>query len=106
MCQSCKKEIEVFAEPEFFVCSACRDWHEESRKIYINENQSVRKRKEVIPASLRWSVFERDNFTCQNCGSRKNLTIDHVVPESKGGGLTMDNTQTLCKSCNSRKGAK
>lgn len=63
-------------------------------------------KKEQIPNNLRWAVWERDNFTCLNCGSRKNLTIDHIYPESKGGKLTMENSQTLCKPCNSRKGAR
>jgi hypothetical protein len=62
--------------------------------------------KKAIPGNFRWSVFERDQFTCQKCGSHRNLTVDHIVPESKGGELTMDNAQTLCKSCNSRKGAR
>ena len=61
-------------------------------------------RKEAIPLSLRWEVWERDNFTCQICGSRQYLTIDHIVPESKGGKTEKDNLQTLCKACNSRKG--
>jgi len=63
-------------------------------------------KKASIPDDFRWAVFERDNFTCKHCGSRRNLTVDHIRPESKGGALTMDNAQTLCKSCNSRKGAR
>jgi hypothetical protein len=62
--------------------------------------------KQNIPDDFRWAVFERDNFTCQKCGSRRFLCVDHIHPESKGGKLTMDNAQTLCKTCNSRKGAR
>ena len=57
-----------------------------------------------IPATLRWEVWERDNFTCRGCGSRHFLTIDHVIPRCKGGPDTKENLQTLCGSCNSRKG--
>lgn len=57
-----------------------------------------------IPNTIRWAVWERDNFTCQECGTRKNLTIDHIYPESKGGDLSLDNLQTLCHKCNSSKG--
>lgn len=59
-----------------------------------------------ITEFLRWAVFERDNFTCKKCGSRSRLTADHILAESKGGEATMENLQTLCRSCNSRKGAK
>ena len=60
----------------------------------------------TIPLSLRWEVWERDNFTCKNCGLRRNLTIDHIIPVSKGGETKKDNLQTLCKHCNSAKGTK
>ena len=66
----------------------------------------VENKKANIPDSFRWAIFERDNFTCQNCGSRRRLTVDHIHPESKGGALTTENAQTLCRSCNSRKGAR
>lgn len=62
--------------------------------------------KKAIPESIRWAVWERDNFTCKLCGSRKNLEIDHIHPESKGGETTIENCQTLCKRCNRSKGAR
>lgn len=68
-----------------------------STEIYI---------KEKIPVEIRWKIWGKDNFTCKCCGIRKNLTIDHIVPEIKGGNLSLDNLQTLCKSCNSKKNTK
>lgn len=56
-----------------------------------------------VPDSLRWEVFERDDFRCRECGSRRRLQADHIQPRSKGGLTTFDNLQTLCISCNSRK---
>lgn len=55
----------------------------------------------------RNNVFLRDNYTCQYCikqMSRVNLTIDHVLPRSLGGGTSWDNVTTACMSCNSNKG--
>lgn len=62
--------------------------------------------KGAIPLDLRWDVWERDNFTCQECGARRRLSVDHVIPESAGGPTVFDNLQTLCVSCNSQKGAR
>ena len=63
----------------------------------------------------RNNVFLRDDFTCQlqmtnRCKERKgkakitDLTIDHVVPRSKGGGTSWTNVCTSCKECNASKG--
>ena len=52
----------------------------------------------------RRAVFARDNWTCQYCGARSNLTVDHVVPRSKGGGSTWENIVASCAPCNRRKG--
>lgn len=42
---------------------------------------------------------------CQRCGKKKNLTIDHIIPESKGGSrLSKSNWQVLCRYCNGYKG--
>jgi 5-methylcytosine-specific restriction endonuclease McrA len=58
---------------------------------------------------LRWRILARDNYTCQHCGAtgaRAELTIDHITPVSVGGTNAESNLQTLCRSCNSRKGAR
>jgi 5-methylcytosine-specific restriction endonuclease McrA len=52
----------------------------------------------------RRAVFARDNWTCQYCGSRQQLTVDHVIPRSKGGPSTWDNIVAACAPCNRRKG--
>src|SRR5437764_7556109 len=52
----------------------------------------------------RRAVFARDEWTCQYCGSQANLTVDHVIPRSKGGGSSWDNIVASCAPCNRRKG--
>lgn len=57
----------------------------------------------------RKNVFIRDSWTCQYCGcggNTRTLTIDHVMPRSRGGGNTWDNVVAACGKCNHRKGAK
>ena len=52
----------------------------------------------------RRAVFARDGWSCQYCGSRSSLTVDHVIPRSKGGPSTWDNIVASCAPCNRRKG--
>jgi 5-methylcytosine-specific restriction endonuclease McrA len=55
----------------------------------------------------RKEVFIRDNYTCQYCGLRtRDLTLDHVVPRSKGGPHTWENLVSACRGCNHKKGGK
>lgn len=51
------------------------------------------------------NVFIRDNYECVYCGDtdRKTLTLDHVVPQSKGGPNSWSNLVTACKPCNNEK---
>jgi 5-methylcytosine-specific restriction endonuclease McrA len=56
------------------------------------------------PAFTRFNVFLRDRFSCQYCGSREDLTFDHVIPRSKGGTTTWKNVVAACSTCNLRKG--
>ncbi|KAI3523197.1 hypothetical protein L1887_01255 [Cichorium endivia] len=66
----------------------------------------VVKRRRVISMLSRKNVLARDNFTCQYCSSTMNLTIDHVIPMSRGGEWKWENLVTACLSCNSKKGHK
>lgn len=55
----------------------------------------------------RREVFIRDKYTCQYCGVRTtDLTIDHVIPRSRGGPHSWDNLVSACRACNHRKGGK
>jgi 5-methylcytosine-specific restriction endonuclease McrA len=55
----------------------------------------------------RREVFLRDHFTCQYCGRKTHdLTLDHVVPRSRGGEHVWENLASACKPCNHRKGGK
>ncbi len=52
----------------------------------------------------RRAVFARDEWECQYCGSPSNLTVDHVVPRSRGGDSSWENIVASCAPCNRRKG--
>jgi 5-methylcytosine-specific restriction endonuclease McrA len=51
-------------------------------------------------------IYIRDCFTCQYCGgsfSEDDLTLDHVIPRSKGGLATWENLVASCRPCNQKK---
>ncbi len=57
----------------------------------------------------RRNIFERDGNRCQYCGKRndqRDMTIDHVLPRSRGGNSTWENMVLACFNCNSKKGDK
>ena len=67
----------------------------------------VRIPRPVTLAPSRRAVMARDNYTCQYCGAtpgRGLLTLDHVVPRSKGGTTTWENVVAACRTCNMKKG--
>jgi 5-methylcytosine-specific restriction endonuclease McrA len=59
-----------------------------------------------IPADTRRLVYERDGWACVFCGTAEDLSVDHIHPFSRGGEDVLENFQTLCRPCNSRKGAR
>ena len=62
--------------------------------------------KTKVPFSKR-NVLVRDGFKCVYCGKEsKKLTIDHIIPKSKGGKSTFENCVACCKQCNLKKGHK
>jgi 5-methylcytosine-specific restriction endonuclease McrA len=56
-----------------------------------------------VPFSKR-NVMVRDNYKCCYCGCCDELTIDHVIPSSRGGKTEFDNCITCCMKCNAKKG--
>jgi 5-methylcytosine-specific restriction endonuclease McrA len=88
------------------------DWslHAESftmpRPVVIRLTTYVRVPRDAHSRKItRRAIFARDGWTCQYCGSeRGTLTIDHVIPRSKGGSSSWDNIVTCCAPCNRRKG--
>lgn len=68
--------------------------------------EPARRYRRKIAAEVRAAVYERDQHRCRHCGSADHLTLDHVVPWSLGGADDESNLQTLCRSCNSKKGAR
>ena len=54
----------------------------------------------------RSMIYKRDGHKCQYCGSTKNLTIDHIIPRSRGGEDTWQNLVVACNPCNTRKSDK
>ena len=83
------------ARDEFRVPSVIR------RRTYIN----VRRRREQS-GMKRLRIYVRDKFRCQYCGEKKAaaaLTLDHILPRSRGGDNSPMNIVTACLKCNNRK---
>lgn len=64
-----------------------------------------------VPKGLRFEVFRRDNYRCRICGRSAvedgvKLHVDHIVADSKGGSIALENLQTLCQDCNLGKSNK
>jgi len=57
-------------------------------------------------AFTRFNLFLRDGFSCQYCGSKGDLTFDHVVPRAAGGITSWGNVVAACSPCNLRKGSQ
>lgn len=57
-----------------------------------------------VKPKVRARVYKRDGHRCVKCGATRKLTIDHIVPKSRGGGNGEHNLQTMCRPCNNAKG--
>lgn len=59
-----------------------------------------------IPIKLRTRIYKRDGYCCVYCQSPNLLTIDHIIPRSKGGTSKEENLATACMYCNSYKAGR
>ncbi|WP_200920517.1 HNH endonuclease [Citrobacter portucalensis] len=113
-CLSClnpldQEEIRKLAIPSgVAICDHCASTISESYNAWHGGAQYAPIRPKVprknISPTVRLRIFQRDKYRCKQCGISDDLTIDHIRPVSKGGGNEDENLQTLCRSCNSRKG--
>jgi 5-methylcytosine-specific restriction endonuclease McrA len=97
-----KEKAEVIEHGEFVLRSATQTV---SRPVVIRLVSYVRVPRDTHRRKItRRAVFARDDWTCQYCGARSNLTVDHVIPRSKGGPSSWENIVASCAPCNLRKG--
>jgi len=75
--------------------------HERRRLRHYSNGEST-----YINPILLKDIYSLYNHTCLKCGATEKITLDHIVPVSKGGLTTFDNLQVLCASCNSSKSDK
>lgn len=69
-------------------------------------NLVKRKARKNVSFSKK-NILRRDNYTCQYCGDRDYpLTVDHIIPKSRGGKTTWTNVVVACKPCNTKKGSR
>ncbi len=85
-------------------------WHVRSPSLVLEISGHIRlkgghvERTWKIPPASRREILRRDGHRCQYCGSSSALTIDHVLPRSRGGSHSWENVVAACNPCNSRKG--
>ncbi|MCB0211570.1 MAG: HNH endonuclease [Anaerolineae bacterium] len=95
--------------------------HGSSTALHIPRVVRLRRYINVPRRGARWSrlaVLQRDDFRCIYCGieaggkqrgqilGRRDFTVDHLIPRSKGGKNTWGNTACACPMCNNRKGGR
>ena len=100
---SYKGNAEIIAEhPETFglVNPSLEIFKPSIIRVYKYVKQNLQK----VPLT-RENVYRRDNFECVYCGNsnQRTLTLDHVIPQSKGGKDSWDNLVTACRQCNGEK---
>lgn len=97
-----KERAEIISTWDSFVATP-------NRKIEIPSVLRLRhqhRRRASLVRYHRIVVFRRDEWLCQYCGrplTRRDATIDHVIPVSQGGQTNYRNCVTACKPCNHRK---
>ena len=90
----------------------------ETEEILIRSEKTTFKRPSIVQLRnyinlpykkinlTRDNVLKRDDYTCVYCSSKENLTLDHIIPKSKGGLNTWENLVTACRECNRKKDDK
>ena len=78
-------------------------------ETYIESKARIKSKRQDIQRnydSIFVKIGRRDGFRCVHCSSSDDLAIDHIIALARGGTNDLENLQLLCRSCNSRKGAR
>jgi len=81
-------------------------WSAKNRDKCREYSRRYRARKvgaTILPVNEA-AIYARDGYRCVYCGAQEDLTLDHIVPLSKGGTHSEDNLVVACRSCNASKG--
>ena len=88
----------------------CRNWRKENPDKQIITLHKYRSRKKKLPNTLtdkQWEFCQtKFDKCCAYCGNNAKLTVEHFIPVSKSGELTINNIIPICKRCNSSKNNK
>lgn len=104
-CKECKREYDRAYQKQRYTVD------KEYRERTINKTaQSQAKRHRNACGSYTYdewqNVLEEFNHECAYCGATGSLTVDHIIPLSRGGLNEIQNLVPACKSCNTSKGIK
>ena len=87
-------------------CPKCNPFKPIPKKIDPNKINKPKITKASVRPTRKKRVFNERGAKCAHCGTEENLTIDHIIPRSKGGTNKIENLQVLCKKCNLKKADK
>lgn len=104
MCLWFQQKVEVIVTHEIYIRSVSA---QVPAPAVLRMKKYIKPRQQKTVRLSRENIFLRDTQTCQYCAKKfptKELTLDHVMPVSRGGGKSWENLTTACHHCNRRKG--
>jgi 5-methylcytosine-specific restriction endonuclease McrA len=104
-CLLAKGKVEIVKDSQQIIRSASGDEHKVPAVMRLIKLIRTIYRSSV--SFTKRNVLVRDRFQCAYCGARKEkLSIDHIIPKSRGGKTNFENCVAACKTCNLRKGGR
>jgi 5-methylcytosine-specific restriction endonuclease McrA len=91
--------------------AAAKAWNQANREKYNMHIAKSQFKRRTLKDARTYKILDKEliklkTSPCAFCGSKENITIDHIIPISRLGNHSIGNLQSLCKSCNSKKKTK